>query len=395
VEPLILGRRPTGMRPTRYAAVAALVAAAALSGCAQASQTTGGQPPASIAAPTALSQPSESGVDTVATAPAPPPTAGLPSPPPATSPAAASPSGPPTASPLPAVSAPPASASPPAVATQSGPPGGDEPGPQGQLYSKHAAELRLAADLAALHLPPGAVRQSTPIPPAVNQTSGYLGEQTAALDTWWTVPGKKADIKAFFAVQHPDGMSYGGAGGDNRGETTLGFEYPQKAKAPHTFLEVGIAQDGDHVDVRVQLQVGYLPTRTAVEMIPASVTSGKAVYQPPTQMMSNNAKPAPRRNATLSPADVQLLTASLNALDAETPIEHSCPPPDGEEAWFTFRYGGHTVVFHAELNGCGGVEVTADGVPQPELGLGETTYDVVHEALHVTKAENPFLSVSQ
>ena len=282
----------------------------------------------------------------------------------------------------------------PTAAAVLGPTGGDQPGPNGQLYSKHAAQLRLESDLATLQLPKGAVRQTGPIPAVIDRGSGGIGATVAALDTWWTVPGQREDVKAFIARQHPDGMSYLGGGGDNEGEVTLDFEYPQHAKDPFTFFEVGIAQDRDHTDVRLQLQVAYVPTRTAIETIPGSVSSGTGVYQPPTRVPSNFT-PAPRRSSTLSAADVRVIADALNGLDAQaTGIEHSCPPPNGEEAWFRFAYGDHTVVFHVMLNGCGGVFVTADGVPQPELSLGEAIFNGVEKSLHVTKRENPNLSVA-
>lgn len=364
------------MRMRWYGTVAASVALAAVSGCADASRLAGTQPPASLAAPTALSQPSGGPVNLVATAPAPPPpTAMLASPgaPPPTS-------SPPPTSAVPSVTAP----------TASGPPGGDTPGPEGQLYSKHAAQLRLDALLASLTLPPGAVRQTSAVPELVKQEDSYMGMLAATVDTWWRVPGTKDAAIAYVKAHPPAGFTIPDFVGVARHESVLTIDRPLTAKGPQTLWEVGIAQDGDHVDLRVQLQVGYLPTRTAIETIPASVRAASGVYQPPTEVIGN-AKPAPRREAVLSASDVRVIAAALNGVDAQTPIEHSCPAPDGEEAWFTFAYGGRTVSFHVALNGCGGVEVVAGGVPQPELSLGDTIFDAVHTALHVTKAENPLL----
>ncbi|BEP13619.1 hypothetical protein acdb102_19300 [Acidothermaceae bacterium B102] len=227
------------------------------------------------------------------------------------------------------------------------------------------------------------------MPTAVTLSSEGIGAETAQQNVWWTAPGTAATVAAFVRSHPPAGFVAGGNSGTNDGETTYDFSYPQGAKAPQTLLGISVAQDGDHVDVRAQAQVAYLPTRTAVETIPASVTSATAVYQPPNQMLPANATPAPRRNVTLTGGDLRLITTAFNALDAESPVMHSCPAPDGEEAFVTATYGGHRVTFHVELNGCGGIEVASDGVPQPELGLSEGVYSAVHSALHVTKAENP------
>ena len=386
------------MTPRWYGAVVALAALSATSACADRSQVAGTQSVASIAAPTALSRPSGGPTIMVATAPAPPPPTE-----PAPGPATSAPAPRPTAAASVTASAPPASGPPapteapdPTTSAVLGPPGGDQPGPDGELYSKHAAQLRLDADLAGLHLPPGAVRQSTPLPKAVTQSSSYIGLETAALDTWWSLPGTAADVITYLKSHPPTGFGIANINSTLTLHGESGLEFvPLASKGPQTLFEAGIAQDGERVDIRVQLQVGYLPTRTAIETIPASVSTGSAVYQPPTWGLPNNATPAPRRTATLSAADVRVIADALNGVDARSPIEHSCPAPSGEEAWFTFRYSGHTVVFHVALNGCGGVVVTADGVPQPELSLGEAVFNGVEKSLHVTKKENPELSVAQ
>ena len=274
--------------------------------------------------------------------------------------------------------------------TQLGPPGADQPGPDGQLYSKHAAQLRADADLALVQVPPGAVRQQGVLPSALTKLGEGIGAETAQQDEWWTVPGTASTVTAYVLHHPPTGFVAGDRSGDIHGETTYDYNYPQGAKAPETLLGISVAQAGDHVDLRAQAQVVYLPTRTAVETVPPSVGTAEAVYQPPNQMLPTNVTPAPQRTVTLTGTDVRLIVSTLNTLDAQSPVMHSCPPPDGEEAFVTFTYGGHRVIFHAELNGCGGVEVTSDGVPQPELGLTEGIYTALHTALHVTKTENPF-----
>lgn len=309
-----------------------------------------------------------------------------------------------TTSPAPSTAGPPASvtptsiappstgATPSAIPTQLGPAGGDQPGPQGQLYSKHAALLRAAADLALVHVPPGSVQQQGKLPAALTKMSEGIGAETAREDEWWTVPGTAAAVSAWILKHPPAGFVTGDRSGDIHGETTYDYDYPQGVAAPETLLGISVAQDGDRVDVRAQAQVVYLPTRTPVETIPASVTSAEAVYQPPNQGLATNVTPSPRRTATVTGADLRLLITTLNGLDGQSPVMHSCPAPDGEEAFVTFGYGGHRVVFHVELNGCGGVEVSSDGVPQQELRLDEALYAALHTALHVTKAEDPFLS---
>src|SRR4051794_37810467 len=177
------------MTPRWYGTVAALTALAALTGCADRSQVAATQPAASIAAPTALSRPSGGPLNLVATAPAPPPPTAVPAS--VTVGPASDPPAPTTAPALSASRPPDPTVAPdPTASAVTGPPGNDKPGPKGQLYSRHAAQLRLDADLAAFQLPKGAVRQTAPVPAVVNQQSGSMGGTVADLDTWWTVPGQ-------------------------------------------------------------------------------------------------------------------------------------------------------------------------------------------------------------
>jgi hypothetical protein len=248
-----------------------------------------------------------------------------------------------------------------------------------------------------VHLPPGAVLQDSRLPALLTQLGEGIGATTGESDHWWTVPGQVDSVKTFVTGHPPDGLVNGGSSGGGAGahpESTLDYNFPTGAKEPQTLVGVSFVQDGTHVDVRVQAQVAYLPTRTAIETIPASVSSAVVVYQGPT-MLPNGVAPAKPRTATVTGAGLRALIDSLNPLDAEPDVVHSCPAPDGETATITMAYSGHHMVFAEVFGGCGGVQVTADGVPQPTLSLSDAVAAAVHTALHVTKAEDPFLDPAE
>jgi hypothetical protein len=275
-----------------------------------------------------------------------------------------------------------------ATVTQTGPPGGDKVGPNGQLYSEAAAQARAAKDVALVHLPAGARLQHTPVPAPLLHETEDLGALTGVVTHWWKVPGKAAAVENYLGTHPPKGLIGGISTPNIHGETVSDYGFPSGVKQPRTQVSVSVAQDGGHVDVRVQAFVVWTPTRTAVETIPASVTSARVVYQP----LNLDETLGKKRAVTVTGANLRLIVRTLNKLEASSTLEHSCPGNAVDSVTISVSYGTHRLTFAANGGGCGiGVEVTADGVPQPALARPDLLLAAVHKVLHVTKAEDPTL----
>ncbi|BEP14461.1 hypothetical protein acdb102_27720 [Acidothermaceae bacterium B102] len=265
--------------------------------------------------------------------------------------------------------------------TQSGPPGGDRVGPQGQLYSEAAAVARAAKDVALVHLPVGATLQHTPVPRALLHFTESIGGLTGVVTQWWTVPGTTAAVQDYVLHHPPTGLLGGVDTGNLHGETGLDYHFPGNAKQPQTLVGVSTVQVNSHVDVRVQAFVVWTPTRTAIERIPSSVTSATLVYRPALAKFK-------KRTVVVTGAHLRPITHLLNRLQASSDPGHSCPGGAVDSVTITMSFGTHRLTFAAIDGGCGfGVDVTADGVPQPALERPDLLMDAVHQALHVPENE--------
>ena len=265
--------------------------------------------------------------------------------------------------------------------TRSDVPVGTSVEPDGQLHSEAAALVGAAKVAALVHLPAGARSQHTPVPAPLLHVTQALGALTGVVTQWWTVPGRAAAVQEYIGHHPPKGLVGGGESSNVHGETLLEYTVPSGVKQPYTVLGVSVAQDGGHVDVRVQAFVVWTPTRTTVETIPSSVTSAVVVYQP----AAVDATPGKKRTVTVTGAHLRLIAHTLNKLRASSTLPHSCPAGPVDSVTISVSYGQHRLRFAAIGGGCGiGVEVIADGTPQPALGRQDLLLAAVHKALHVT-----------
>ena len=273
-----------------------------------------------------------------------------------------------------------ATPTPTATATASGPPGGNTVGPNGELHSEAAATARAAKDVALVHLPTGARLQHAPVPKPLLHVTEALGALTGVATEWWKVPGKAAAVEEYVAHHPPKGLLGSRSNASVHGETAIGYAFPPGAKQPYTQMTVSFVQDGSHADVRVQAFVVWTPTRTAVETVHGSVTSARVVFQP----LTADGELAKVRTVTVTGAGLRLIARTLNRLEASSTLDHSCPGGAVESVTVTMSYGAPHLTFAANGGGCGiGVEVTADGVPQPALARPDLLLAAVHKALHV------------
>jgi hypothetical protein len=269
-------------------------------------------------------------------------------------------------------------------------------GPDGELFSRSAAQQRADTDSRLFPIPPGARLQAgLPPSPLENPPGGSEYTQVVKETRWWTVPGTSAAVLAWVTHHPPAGYAPGDSGSTGGGTATswVGFDpTPTRTGSDGVTLELSLAQSGDQVELRADVQVVWFPTRTAIETIPDSATEAAVVYQGPT-MLPTGKTPAPPLHATLTGASLHQLATALNALIAEPPeIAIPCPAPNGEATTIRLSYGGHEQVFTATFGGCGDVQVTSDGVGQPALTLTDAFATAVHRSLHITAAEDPGLS---
>jgi hypothetical protein len=185
-----------------------------------------------------------------------------------------------------------------------------------------AAEAALVADslLRLVNLPAGA----TPVasPPAAGLTAAPESEMTkrmAVAHTFFTVPGTIDSVMTFVQTHAPAGFTSGGSGSggppytaevDFLGVDTAAFEQP--------WLMVSVGLNGSVVGVRIDSQVVWLPVRTPVEFIPATVSGATAVGTTYGQAVTN-------KTVTLDATQASALAATINALPTASDAEHHCP----------------------------------------------------------------------
>lgn len=239
----------------------------------------------------------------------------------------------------------------------------------GPVYSDADARARAEVALDRLHLPAGAVRLT--VAPADESRFGFLtpgGAQTFITDVrWWQAPGTQQQLAAYEVAHPPIGFTVRSGGGlidkdvlEAEVEPIPGSGAPEVA-----IFEINIRPVAGHVEIGVTADVLVTPHRTAVEMIPATVSTATLAYDRYQDVGAQ--KLVLHRQRVLTRAEVQQLATALNAL-VPYPGLPECPavPAYLDEATLTMTYGGHDAKFIIEA-GCGGADVFVDGQQQPFL----------------------------
>jgi hypothetical protein len=189
---------------------------------------------------------------------------------------------------------------------------------------------------------------------------------------WYTVPGTRDSVVDWLKAQHPGGFpvgeyqTMGGPGPADSYPRILSVAADTASHQPPGDTQVTVLKDGDHTDVRVSVEVIWTPPKPVVELIPDATTTGVLQYH---RDRTFGGLPAVDRRIQLSATQVDQLRRLLNPMQPVAPGESSCPaPPD--EATLTFNYGGHMVVFTADLGGCGFITIKADSTGEPYLRGG-------------------------
>ncbi|BEP13587.1 hypothetical protein acdb102_18980 [Acidothermaceae bacterium B102] len=226
-------------------------------------------------------------------------------------------------------------------------------------HSKAAATVLADAALDQVAFPTGSSRLPVrPVLGTANLDQLPWITSRAVRTRWWSVPGVVADVAVYLVAHPPAGINV----------TTQGTLYVWSAAAPLAFdMDAYLVQDGTSVDVSLGAEATWTPAKTAIETIPASVTSATLDYYSP---FFNGLYPAlgADRRRVVTGAPLAHLRGDINAL--KTPpntAAHSCPADFGDQATLTMRYAGRTVVVTVPLTGCMPVAITSDGKQQPWL----------------------------
>ena len=270
-----------------------------------------------------------------------------------------------------------------------------EPGP---LYSKAAATARADAVL-TLAVLPGATRVEHVDATTLNgPPEGTDDPQQIDVHSLWTAPGDKAAYLARLLQHPPTGFGKAGGGGYAGTPTQPVWVTFNRGLGQVGEIYVTAADDGDHVDLRVDVSDHWVTPRPADTLVPASVTSAVLDYDNGFTN-ANNAQLGPgQQDTTPKPAHAHVVLSGtrlatvvreLNALIPQTGATRSCPADAGESFTLTFAYGGHRTVFDVDVQGCGDVLAKVDRRAPLDLAGDQRLTDDLFLAIGVVKTPIP------
>ncbi|BEP13047.1 hypothetical protein acdb102_13580 [Acidothermaceae bacterium B102] len=268
----------------------------------------------------------------------------------------------------------------------------------GPLYSKAAATARANAVLALASLP-GATRVTHVGATTLNGPPESTDDpQQVDVHSLWTAPGDKRTYLARL-LQHPP-VGFGKAGEGGYAGTPTGPVWVTFTRGVGQVGEIYVtaADDGDHIDLRVDVSDSWVTQRPADTLVPVSVTSAVLDYDNGFTN-ANNAQLGPgQQDTTPKPAHAHVVLAGtrlatvvheLNTLIPQSGGTRSCPMDSGESFILTFAYGGHRTVFDVDVLGCGDVLATPDRRPPVDLAGDQRLTDDLFLAIGVVKTPIP------
>jgi hypothetical protein len=190
--------------------------------------------------------------------------------------------------------------------------------------------------------------------------------------SWWILPGTPTQTLSYIRAHAPAGSTLTGTGsGGTRGAITsesVTFSWPPLTGVLDTrqLSIAAVALPGNTTGLRADAQVVWITPRPASETIATgahllriSVGSSIPVNQPHQR---------PLHITSISQIDA--VTALLNALPAAQPGTRSCPADFGIRVRLAFYPKPRTkpsAIADIDPQGCGGVQLTLAGQPQPPL----------------------------
>lgn len=231
------------------------------------------------------------------------------------------------------------------------------------------------AILASFAVPTGAVKLSAAptVEKGVLKAPDQVPETPDLVDQaeWWIAPGAPQSVLAWEAKHLPGRFSTGGTGsgfGPGFRTWTMLASLPDvPAVLDSRELVVTAVQDGDKTAIRVDAQVTWQPARPASEKVPATA---RAVTISMNLGLNQGGKKPPKPVTITDQATVLRLTALINGLALSPPGSFNCPADFGSDLVLTFGAAAHApalAVATLDLAGCGGVNLTIGGRPQPPL----------------------------
>jgi hypothetical protein len=242
---------------------------------------------------------------------------------------------------------------------------------------KQRAEADADAILASFAVPSGArkLAAAPPVDKGALKTPIQIPGTPDLVDRadWWLAPGKPQQVLAWESKHLSHRFSREGTGsvaGLVGSEPIWAdmFSLPDIAGVLDSReLIVEVAQDGDKTAIRVDAQVTWQPPVPASEKVPAVA---KAVTISMDLGMNQGSKKPPKPVTITDPAQVRALRALINSLPLFPPGDYHCPAAFGDNLVLTFRArpGAPALAVATDmLSGCGGVDLTIGGKPEPTL----------------------------
>jgi hypothetical protein len=263
------------------------------------------------------------------------------------------------------------------VAVASAASGGVYAGP-GHTNATNTAAARADASklLAAIQLPPGAVRSS--VEPAgggryLARPAGYPATPNLVdRHGWWTIPGDPATVLAYLNSHAPPGSKLDGSstleGPNIPTVNSVQYDWSQIPNVLSTrSLVVEVMSLPDHMTgVRADAQDVWASLRSDSERVPAGVDGVRV-----TLTRGGTVKQGPYRFT--SRGRVRAAARIIDSLPVSPPGTISCPVDFGYDLRLEFYRAGATVpaaVADVDPGGCGTVRLTVAGRTYPALAAG-------------------------
>lgn len=191
--------------------------------------------------------------------------------------------------------------------------------------------------------------------------------------SWWMVPGKPLAVLSWEEAHLPSRFTASGHGsvGSPPAMWTDQYALPPVTGvlAARNLVVAAVGAGGWKTTVRVNAEVRWIPAKPADERVPAAATVVTVAVLP--GMVVRPTMPAP---VTITdPAKVHEIVTATDALPLRGNVHVLCPADLGESVRLTFAAepgGPALAVAVASTGGCGVVNLTVNGGPQPPLSGG-------------------------
>ena len=272
--------------------------------------------------------------------------------------------------------------------------------------SEPAAQADAAALLAELPLPAGSSESATE-PAEDDSLLAHPGEgppvTPSAVDehAWWLVPASPEETLLYICTHLPAATTSatifeGGLTGPNIPENAIGaLTVPG---SPGTLVVWTVRLPDGSTALRADAEVVWLTPRPASETIPSGARLMRIAVHAPGWPGGFEPEPlallARLPGQVTSVAQIDEIVSLLNGLDVSQPGVRSCPieraaNSNVELSFYANAGAAPLAVADIRLEGCGGVDLTLAGVPQPSLEGGSRLIGPIGAILGVDASVGP------